>query len=100
MKVDKKIFAKNSAWTFDKNVPKNFDKHISKSVPLYHQMQWLCEQVSDFYIKEDSVVYDIGCSTGNLLFKLADRHKLKKKAKYIGLDVIKKMVNFAKKKSS
>ena len=92
MKVDNKIFAKNSSWTFDKNIPKNFDKHIEKSVPLYREMHWLCEQISDFYIKEDSIVYDIGCSTGSLLSKIAARHKLKKKVKYFGLDVVKNMV--------
>ena len=79
MKVDKNIFAKNGSWSFDKNVPKNFDNHISKSVPLYNEMHWLCEQVSDFYIKDDSIIYDIGCSTGSLLHKLATRHKSKKK---------------------
>mgnify|MGYP006155797945 CR=1 FL=1 len=97
MNIDKNIFAKNSSWSFDKNIPKNFDKHISKSVPLYNEMHWLCEQVSDFYIKDDSIIYDIGCSTGSLLFKLATRHKLKKKNKYIGIDVVKKMLAFAKK---
>ena len=100
MKVDKKISAKNSAWTFDKNIPQNFDKHISKSVPLYHQMQWLCEQISDFYIKEDSVVYDIGCSTGSLLNRLAKRHNQKKKIRFIGMDIVKKMISFAKKNNS
>jgi hypothetical protein len=25
MKVDKKIFARNANWSFDKNIPKNFD---------------------------------------------------------------------------
>tara|TARA_B100000989_G_C19510468_1_gene458758 strand:- start:177 stop:884 length:708 start_codon:yes stop_codon:yes gene_type:complete len=100
MKIDNKIFAKNSAWSFDKNIPKNFDKHILKSVPLYHQMHWLCEQLSDFYIKENSLVYDIGCSTGTLLNNLAKRHKLKKKNKFIGLDVVKKMTTFAKKNNS
>ena len=40
MKVDKNIFAKNSNWSFDKNVPKNFDKHISKSVPLYNETHY------------------------------------------------------------
>lgn len=99
MKVDKNIFAMNSSWSFDKNVPKNFDKHISKSVPLYNEIHWLCEQISDFYIKEDSIVYDIGCSTGKLLYKIAKRHKLKKKAKYIGLDVVKKMISYAYKKN-
>ncbi len=97
MKVDKKIFAQNSSWSFDKNVPKNFDQHISKSVPLYHQMHWLCEQISDFYIKEDSVIYDIGSSTGSLLSKIASRHKLKKNTKYFGLDVVKKMITYANK---
>ena len=100
MKVDKNIFAKNSSWSFDNNIPKNFDKHICKSVPLYNEMHWLCEQVSDFYIKEDSTVYDIGCSTGSLLNKIATRHKLKKKNNYVGLDVVKKMLTFAQKKNS
>ncbi len=100
MKVDKNIFAKNSSWSFDKNVPKNFDKHISKSVPLYNETHWLCEQISDFYVKEDSTVYDIGCSTGKLLNKIAKRHKLKKKVRYIGLDVVKKMILYAQKKNN
>jgi tRNA (cmo5U34)-methyltransferase len=99
MKVDKNIFAKNSSWSFDKNVPKNFDKHIRKSVPLYNETHWLCEQISDFYIKDDSIVYDIGCSTGKLLNKIANRHKSKKKTKYIGLDVVKKMITYAQKKN-
>ena len=52
MKVDKNLFAENSSWTFDKNVPKHFDKHIEKSVPMYNQMHWLCEQISDFILRK------------------------------------------------
>ena len=96
MKVDKNLFAENSSWTFDKNVPKYFDDHIAKSVPMYHQMHWLCEQISDFYIQKDSVVYDIGCSTGKLLRNLAERHKLKNKVKYFGIDIVDKMISYAK----
>ena len=44
-------------------------------------MHWLCEQLSDFYVKEDSVIYDIGCSTGTLLKKIASRHKEKRKGR-------------------
>ena len=100
MKVDKNLFAKNSSWTFDKNVPKEFDKHIYKSVPLYHQMHWLCEQLSDFYVKNDSHIYDIGCSTGSLIKRLANRHKNKKKLKLTGIDIVDKMIKFAKKNNS
>jgi len=96
MKVDKNLFAENASWTFNKNVPKKFDKHIEKSIPFYKEMHWLCEQISDFYIKEDSTVFDVGCSTGSLLIKIASRHKNKKKVKYIGLDIVKNMVKFAK----
>lgn len=99
MKVDKNLFAENSSWTFNKNVPKYFDEHIAKSVPMYHQMHWLCEQISDFYIKNDSIIYDIGCSTGSLLKKLAERHKNKKKVKYYGIDIVNEMIQFAKLKN-
>lgn len=96
-KKSKKIFAKNSSWTFDKNVASNFDFHIEKSVPLYNEFKWLGEKLSDYYLKEDSIVYDIGCSTGSFLKRLAIRHNNKKKIKLYGIDIVKNMINFAKK---
>ena len=66
-KNKKKIFANNASWTFDKNVAQKFDYHINKSIPIYKEFQWLALQLSDYYIKEDSIVYDIGCSTGKFL---------------------------------
>ena len=36
-KLNKKIFAKNAAWTFEKNIASKFDFHINKSVPLYNE---------------------------------------------------------------
>lgn len=96
MKSDKNIFTKRSSWTFDKDIPKKFDKHINKSVPLYKEVQWLCNEVSDFYLKKDSIVYDIGCSTGIVLNQLAVRHKEKPKIKYYGIDIIKGMISYAK----
>ena len=78
-KKNYKILAKTASWTFDKNVPKKFDYHINKSVPFYQEFAWLGEKISDFYIKENSVVYDIGCSTGSFLKRLSLRHAEKKK---------------------
>lgn len=96
-KKSKKIFADNSSWTFDKNVASSFDYHIEKSVPLYNEFKWLGEKLSDYYLKEDSTVYDIGCSTGSFLKRLAIRHDNKKKLKLYGIDIVKNMINFAKK---
>ena len=100
MKNTKKIFAKNSSWTFNKNVPKKFDYHIKKSIPMYAEFHWLGEQLSDYYLKEDSIVYDIGCSTGTFLKKLSVRHKNKKKIKFYGVDLVKNMIKHANKKNS
>ena len=99
LKNNSKIFAENASWTFDKNVPKNFDFHIKKSIPLYKELQWLGREISDYYLKDGSNVYDIGCSTGTFLKSLAIKHK-NKKIKFIGLDVIKKMTDYAKKKNA
>ena len=49
----KKIIAKNASWTFDNSVPKKFDYHIDKSVPLYEEFHWLARELSDFYLKDD-----------------------------------------------
>ena len=98
-KKNYKILAKNASWTFDKNVPTKFDYHINKSIPFYQEFAWLGEKISDFYIKENSIVYDIGCSTGSFLKRLSLRHKEKKKIKFVGIDIVKNMIKFAKLKN-
>lgn len=35
MKTGDKIKVKNANWSFSGDVPKAFDSHVSKSVPLY-----------------------------------------------------------------
>ena len=58
-------------WTFGGSVAETFDDHVSKSVPLYFEGHDLICDISDFFIKSDSLCYEIGCSTGTLTFKLA-----------------------------
>ena len=93
-----KIYARNSSWSFDKKVPKNFTKHISKSVPFYLEGHEIICEISDFFLKEKSVCYDLGCSTGVLLNKIYNRHK-DKKIEFIGIDSVKAMINQAKKEN-
>ena len=91
------IYSSNAAWSFGKKVPKSFIKHITKSIPFYLEGHKIICEISDFFLKEKSVCYDIGCSTGLLLNKISDRHK-NKKIKFIGIDSEKSMINYAKKK--
>lgn len=89
------IQAKNAGWTFGGDVCDKFDDHVLKSVPLYNEGHDLVLKVSDFFINDDSVCYEIGCSTGKLIHELAQRHE-HKKARFIGIDIEEAMVNKAK----
>jgi tRNA (cmo5U34)-methyltransferase len=101
MKVGNKIKSKNASWSFRGQVFKNFDNHISKSIPLYFETINLYENLSDFFIMDKSNVIDIGCSTGTFLQKINKRHlnNLEKKIFLKGYDVVPEMLNYAKKKN-
>ncbi len=75
--VGDNIKAERAAWTFGGDVANSFDSHVSKSVPLYYEGHSLICGVSDFFIKNDSVVYELGSSTGALIRKLANHNKAK-----------------------
>ncbi len=100
LKVDRYLYLKKNEWSFSKRIAPIFDNHINKSIPFYKEFQWLCNEVSDYFIKDNSVVYDLGCSTGSYTKKLASRHKNKNKIKIYGIDIISEMINFAKKKNN
>ena len=93
--VGDNIKAKRGNWTFGGNVAETFDDHVSKSVPLYYEGHQLIKDLSDFFVKTDTVVYDLGCSTGTLISNLADLHKEKNNARFIGIDIEKSMVDKA-----
>ena len=98
--VGDKIKSKNASWSFKgKNLAKHFKNHIEKSVPLYNESHKLIIDYSDFFIKDGSICYDIGCSVGNLLNNLSKHHS-GKKSQFIGLDVQQDMISFAKNNNS
>ena len=86
---------KKGAWNFGGDVPKKFETHIAKSVPLYNEVHDLIFKTSDFFLRDKSRLYDIGCSTGNLISKIYTKSN-KKNLEIIGIDVEKKMIDFAK----
>ncbi len=88
------IQARNASWTFGGNVAEKFDEHVSKSVPLYNEGHDLVLKISDFFINDQSVCYELGCSTGPLTSALAKRNS-HRKAKFIGIDVEEPMIHKA-----
>jgi tRNA (cmo5U34)-methyltransferase len=92
--VDRNIRQDNAGWTFD-NISADFDAHIVKSIPLYRQGHQLIAYYSDFFLKPDSIVVDIGCSTGQMLAQLAQRHPHKRDLRMIGIDTVADMIERA-----
>jgi tRNA (cmo5U34)-methyltransferase len=90
------IEAKNANWKFSGQMVDSFEAHVEKSVPLYHEGHELILNLSDYFIKNDSICYELGSSTGRLLYKLSKRHNFKN-SKFIGLEIEEDMVKKANK---
>ena len=79
---------KDKKENFSFDTIKDFDNHIAKSIPLYNDLQNIVEKISNFFVVSDTNVYDVGCSTGNLLKKI----KIQKDCKKYGLDISKNLL--------
>lgn len=62
--VDDLITSIPGEWKFDEQVSQHFDTHVRKSVPLYEEVQKAVIEISEWFIRDNSVVYDLGSSTG------------------------------------
>lgn len=62
----------NHSWTFDREVSEVFSDMLSRSIPNYDTMRDLVYRVCRKFVKPDTWVLDLGCSTGlsskNLIF--------------------------------
>lgn len=90
----KKLIIPNS-WVFNEEVSINFDDHVKKSIPNYNYLQNIIAEISSNFIKNNSIVYDFGCSTGNTFLELI-KLNLGVKFSMVGFDKSKKMIEIAK----
>jgi len=97
-KVDDLITAVPGEWKFDRQVSDSFDDHVRKSVPMYDEIQSMIVEMSEWFIRDGSRVYDIGSSTGETISLLSEKHKSKAGLKYIGLETSASMIEAAQKK--
>lgn len=95
--VGDSIKAPLGGWSFSGDVSQTFDEHITKSVPDYRSMHQLILKLSDFFVRQDSVIYDLGCSTGSLTRALGRWFEGgRDSAQIIGVDIAPEMIEFAK----
>lgn len=68
-KIDK-VFAKEAPATdfrFNEEVADVFDDMVSRSVPFYGEMQRMVGELARDFARDETNVYDIGCSTGTTI---------------------------------
>jgi tRNA (cmo5U34)-methyltransferase len=95
MNVGHEIESKRAGWSFDGNVADTFVEHVRQSVPLYDAGHDLIKSISDYFVRDDSVCYEIGTSTGELIRKLATHHSHKPDVRWIGIDPVEAMIDKA-----
>lgn len=91
------ITTRKAGWKFDENVAMHFEEHVRRSVPLYEKGHDLICELSDFFIHNGSVGYELGTSAGELIEKLVIHNK-HKDVKWIGIDREESMISKAKKR--
>tara|TARA_Y100000589_G_scaffold118994_1_gene113237 strand:+ start:12378 stop:13076 length:699 start_codon:yes stop_codon:yes gene_type:complete len=74
MEVGEGIEKTSSNWDFEDISLDDFEKHISKSVPCYHLTHKLGLELSDFFCKPNTNVFDIGSTSGSFINSLLERH--------------------------
>ena len=89
MEVGNDIVIQNGTqWSFDNGVAQHFDVHVRQSIPLYDEGYDLVCHLSDFFIRDHSLCYELGSAMGNMICKLYQRHKSKKEVHFIGIEEI------------
>lgn len=96
--VDETITAVPGEWRFDEEVSKAFDSHVRKSVPFYDELQRMVVELSEYFVSDGSVIYDLGSSTGETLYRLATYHAGKENLQLIGVEVSDSMIEEARRK--
>ena len=91
------ILAGNANWTFSGEAVTNFETHVEKSVPLYSEGHDLVVKLSDYFVKNDSICYELGSSCGTLSYKLSCHHHFRQ-AQFIGIEKEAEMAEYAKAK--
>lgn len=90
-KIFKTKLEKSTDFKFDKAVADVFDDMVVRSVPFYLEMHRMMSEIARDYIKPNTSLYDLGCSTGTTFRSL--NPLLDESVKFIGIDNSKEMLD-------
>ena len=65
-----------------------FDQHIRRSIRGYVDLLSDCVGLSEYFVEDGTIVFDIGCSTGTFLHAISRKnHDRCPTTRYIGIDI-------------
>lgn len=79
-----------SDFKFSASVANVFDDMVSRSVPFYGEIQRMVAEIAATHAKPDTLVYDLGCSTGTTMIGM--NTSIPENIKFVGLDDAKHML--------
>jgi tRNA (cmo5U34)-methyltransferase len=71
---------------------------VRKSIPLYDEVQALCVSISEWFVADNCLVYDLGCSTGETMLHLAKKYFEWRPLRIVGIDESAAMLQQARQK--
>jgi tRNA (cmo5U34)-methyltransferase len=87
---------KVSDFKFGANVAKVFDDMVNRSVPFYAEIQRMMAELAADHAREETFVYDLGCSTGTTMIGMDTL--VNQDIKFIGIDDSQEMLDKCKSK--
>ncbi len=94
--VFKDEIEKASDFKFGANVAKVFDDMVNRSVPFYGEMQRMIAELAADHAREETFVYDLGCSTGTTMIGM--NTSVDQNIRFIGIDDSQEMLDKCKSK--
>lgn len=94
--VDVDIQVTNGTWSFEHGVADSFVSHVRKSVPLYDHGHRMAAEIASCFTLPGGFAYELGCSTGELITKLANYNSRTKSVNWVGIDNSIEMVEKAR----
>ena len=80
---DKEI-RKASDFKFGEKVAGVFDDMVSRSVPFYDEIQRMIGEIAADHVQDNTIVYDLGCSTGTTMLNMDKQ--IDPSIKFVGID--------------
>jgi tRNA (cmo5U34)-methyltransferase len=78
-------------------ISKTFGARGRRTVPLYDEIQRMVVELSEYFVRDRSLVYVVGSLTGPTLNLLSSAHAGKEDVEFIGLDLSESRINEAAK---